>query len=94
MLIQVASAYSATHKHKEFPGKLRAVRYKCKKKPDGSITFTYNPQFTYDAVLLIMDGCWLSLFSNEDKLTNAFRRSGWTQIMSIDKFISLNELGL
>lgn len=89
VLLQVICAYTATHKHKELPGKLRAARYSWDKKNQ---RFEVNANFRYNAVILLLDGCWSSLFASESKLIECFRKSGWTKIICIDEFMQMNDL--
>jgi hypothetical protein len=79
ILCHVVAAYEATHKHKEYPGKLRAARYECIKK-DKNISFR---TLLEDESLLILDGLWIDLFSGEEKVIKAFQSAGWTNITDI-----------
>lgn len=93
VLLQVICAYTATHKHKELPGKLRAARYACEL-IESNVTFIPNPAFNFDAVILLLDGCWSSLFSSEEKIADAFKHSGWNRVICIDRFMKEDTLAV
>ena len=81
-LFQVAAAYDATHKHREWAGKLRA----------GSHVFsargrTFAPSHFAKAVL-ILDGLWPQLIGQQEVFRDELWSAGWTHVVDIGRFLA------
>jgi len=77
VLCHIISAYTATHKHKECPGKLRVARYSLTR--NGS-TLNFTSQAPSDAYM-ILDGPWTQLFGEAERVLEAFHDSGWKGVI-------------
>ncbi|HAA53176.1 MAG TPA: hypothetical protein DCE42_00385 [Myxococcales bacterium] len=85
MLLHLAYASQATHKHKEYPGKLRASRYTYH--PDVENADAFSRCIEIPCVLLL-DGCWADLFANQEKIQRVFYESGWDLVWDVQRALA------
>jgi hypothetical protein len=80
-LFQVAAAYDATHKHREWAGKLRvgSHRFDLAK---GKFCSSH-----FDKAVLILDGLWPRLFRQQDVFRDELWSAGWTNVIDIGRFL-------
>jgi hypothetical protein len=84
LIVLVVSAYDATHKHKEYPGRWRNSLLEWDAKG-------FKWRSDIPKCLVVLDGVWLTLVGDMEKVFSAFKLPGILGVMDSATFVGLDK---